>query len=141
MEPLSRASIKKRYITMKTPFILIDNVATKGREEKFTTIEIDVSKIVTGWKASVYSFEWLLPNGQVKPPAELSESHAKQFKDVEASYADGTPMERPVLGLGMLDNVEIGSKKEVLLTLHSLGVPKMEVHIPTSCLKDFEPFM
>lgn len=126
---------------MSNSINLVDNSSIKGREEKFTTLEVDLHKIVKDWKTSLFSFEWLLPNGQVRTIEDLTENRAAQFRETESAYKHERPMERPVLGLGMIENVEIGSKKEILLTLYSLGVVKMEVHVPTSCLKDFQKFM
>lgn len=126
---------------MSNKIKLVNNTSLKGREDKFTLMEVNLDKIVSGWKESLFSFEWLTPEGQVKVMKDLSESHAKQYQDIEKQYKQSNPLERPVLGLGMMDNVEIGSRKEVLLTLHTLGVPKLEVHVPNSCIKDFQKFM
>jgi hypothetical protein len=44
------------------------------------------------------------------------------------------------LGIGLQDNVEIGSERAVLLTLAALGYETMPVHIPKSNESDFKHF-
>ena len=126
---------------MSNKIKLTDNISIKGREDKFTLMEVNLSKTIKAWQESVFSFEWLNPNGKIKAVNDLSDSYAKQYQDVKKLYEHNKALERPILGFGIMDNVEIGSRKDVLLTLHTLGVAKLEVHIPKSCIKDFEKFM
>ena len=51
------------------------------------------------------------------------------------------PIERPILGLGINDHVEIGSGRAILLTLADHGYDKIEVHIPKSNKDDFKKYM
>lgn len=141
MKMLSYASIIKNYKTMTNSITLIDNPTLKDRADKFATLEVNLNKIVKDWKKSIYSFEWLLPDGTVRPPEKLTTEYRHQYNNIEQIYQLSGALERPILGLGMMDNVEIGSRKEVLLTLARLGVTSLEVHIPKSCLNDFEKFM
>ena len=120
---------------------LIDNPTLKDRADKFTLMEVDLGKIVKDWKKSPYSFEWLLPDGTVRPPEKLTTDYRHQYNNVEQVFQLNGALERPILGLGMMDNVEIGSRKEVLLTLARLGVETMDVHVPKSCADDFKKFM
>ena len=126
---------------MAHSFNLKDNTTLKDRADKFTILQVDLSKIVKDWKKSLYSFEWLLPDGTVRPPEKLTTQYRHQYNNVEQIYQLSGTLERPILGLGMMDNVEIGSRKEVLLTLTRLGVETMDVHVPKSCLEDFKKFM
>ena len=120
---------------------LIDNQTIKDRQDKFTLLEVQLDKIIKDWKASLYSFEWLLPDGSVRPPEKLTTEYRHQYNNIEQIYQLNGALERPILGLGMMDNVEIGSRKEVLLTLYNLGVRQMSVHVPKSCLDDFQKFV
>lgn len=120
---------------------LIDNPTLKGREANFIIIDIDSDKIIKSWKLSLFSFEWLTPEGKVKDEKSLEADKAEKFKQVQAAYNDNQSLERPILGLGIMDNVEIGSRKEVLLTLYSLGIKNLSVHIPKNCLNDFKKYM
>ncbi len=123
------------------PTKLIDNKTVHESSRQYVTVNVQLQRIVESWRQSLFSFEWLDKNGQVRPPETLKDTEKSKYNSVYMAYRTGIPMERPILGLGVMDNVEIGSKKEVLLTLYSLGIAEMDVHVPDSCLKDFQKFM
>ena len=62
------------------------------------------------------------------------------LEEVEAALKSGRPIERPVLGIGIMDNVEIGAGKAVFLTLAAAGHKQIEVHIPSGNRDEFSPF-
>ena len=49
---------------------LIDNPSLKGREDKYRTLEVNLDEIIKSWKISLFSFEWLTPEGQIRSPAQ-----------------------------------------------------------------------
>jgi hypothetical protein len=126
---------------MSTELHLIDNPSLKGREKAYTLIDVDLTKILKSWRVSLFSFEWLTPDGAIRKPKDLPEREREKFEAVLADFQSGVSLERPILGIGVLDNVEIGSRRDVLLTLMSQGVKKMTVHIPISVQNDFEEYL
>lgn len=123
------------------PARFVDNPATWGRPDAYMIADIRIPETLRSWRESLFSYEWMRPDGTLKPPGELRE---KEFLLREAAErklrADG-PLERPVLGIGLYDNIEIGSGKDILLTLAGLGGTRIQVHIPKTHLKDFRPLM
>lgn len=119
---------------------MIDNTGLKGREDKYQIIEVDLNLVLKSWKISLFSFEWLTPDGNIRKPDQLPENELTKHQNVLKAYQNNEPLERPILGIGLLDNVEIGSRRDVLLTLYTLGVDKLSVHVPNALLKDFEAF-
>ena len=47
----------------------VDNPVARG--ERYTTIEIDVGAVLDSWRASLFSYEWILPDGRIKALQEL----------------------------------------------------------------------
>ena len=120
---------------------LINNQSLAGREDKFNTVEIDLKIVLDSWKISLFSFEWLLPDGTIRNPDQLPEAEAEKYHEVLAKYESGAPLERPILGIGVMDNIEIGSRRDILLTLMSQGVKTLSVHIPKSNAEDFTAYL
>ena len=118
----------------------IENPAVKGREENYTTLYVRVPEVLDSWKNSLFSFEWLDANQQIKPIEGLAESEKQKRQRIEHILAQGLPVEMPVLGMGMLDNVEIGIGRDIFLTLAANGVTRIPVHIPILHKDDFSPF-
>lgn len=128
-------------MTRQGPFRFIDNPAAKARPEAFLEIEIRIDAVLQSWKSSLYSFEWLKADGTIKSLAELEPGEAAKRAAIENAVKQETPLEKPLLGIGVFDNVEIGSGRAQLLTLADMGLKTMPVHIPKSNAKDFQRFL
>ncbi len=117
-----------------------DNAVIKDRAQNYATLTVDSAKILESWRDSLFSHEWLTPDGNVRPPEKLNEKDRERRQDVEAAISTGAPLEKPVLGIGMMDNVEIGAGKAVFLTLAANGVSIIPVHVPKAHAEDFKAF-
>ena len=118
-----------------------DNPALKGREEKFVTLEIKVAPVLASWQESIFAHEWLTPDGKIKKSSEMVEKVQLRRKEIEARIKGQDLLERPVLGIGILDNIEIGSGKDLFLSLAAQGATTIPVHIPKSHEQDFRMFI
>lgn len=120
---------------------LINNKSTHGREEKYDTVDVNLDAILKSWRMSLFSFEWLTPDGDIRTPDQLPEAEREKYNDTLAKYEDKEELERPILGIGVMDNIEIGSRREVLLTLATQGIKTLSVHIPWSNRDDFISYL
>ena len=118
----------------------IDNPVISGRNDRYTTITINVPAVLESWRISLFSYEWLLPDGRIRSIAELPAQEQPKRQEVEDKLKSGKPIEKPVLGIGLMDNVEIGSGRAIFLTLAAHGCTSIPVHIPNSNTKEFDPF-
>jgi hypothetical protein len=128
-------------MTARTDIKFQDNAAALARPESFVSIEVETARVLKSWKASLYSFEWLNTDGSIKSLEELSGTEAAKRLNVESDISAGKPIEKPLLGIGVMDNVEIGSGRAQFLTLAAQGMKIIPVHIPASNKKDFKPFL
>lgn len=119
----------------------IDNPAIKGREKNYAEVTVSIPKIVQSWRESLFSYEWMMPDGRIKARDELPEGERPKRDAAEKAIESGGPLEKPVLGIGLLENVEIGTGRAILLTLAAHGVKTMPVHIPASHKDEFKPFI
>lgn len=118
-----------------------DHASLKGREDRYLVVRVDTSAILKSWRQSLFSFEWLTPEGALRSLDDLPLHERDKRLKVEKQLAQGHNLERPVLGIGILDNVEIGAGRDVFLTLAAQGVKEIEVHIPRSSQSDFNGFL
>ena len=118
-----------------------DNEAVKDSPNKYETVTVSAANVIKSWKASLFSYEWLLPDGRIKDLKELPQSEQAKREEIETLLKRNSPLERPILGIGLLENIEIGANKEVFLTLCAHNVPHIEVHIPKNHKEDFTDFI
>jgi hypothetical protein len=119
----------------------VDNTAVAARPAHYVTVTVDVAKILASWRESLFSYEWILPDGRLKSHDELSPAEQPKRATVEERVSRGEPLEKPVLGIGLMDNVEIGAGRAVFLTLAALGAKTLPVHIPKTHEDEFSAFL
>lgn len=120
--------------------MFIDNPVVNGREDRYATIEIKVDSVLESWRMSLFSYEWVLPDGRICDLSELPPAEQPKRAAVEDHLKRKTPLEKPILGIGLLENVEIGSGRATFLTLAAHGCKTLPVHIPKSNIKEFARF-
>ena len=118
-----------------------DHSSLKGREDRYTVVRVNTGAILKSWRSSLFSFEWLTPEGTLRILDDLPLHERDKRLKVEKHLARGEALERPVLGIGILDNVEIGAGRDVFLTLAAHGLKEVEVHVPLSAQKEFNSFL
>ena len=123
------------------PLLFCDSPAIRAAAEKYMVVQVDTQKTLARWKASLYSFEWMNPDGTLKPADMLPLQERTKRGQVEESLKKGAALERPVLGIGLLDGIEIGAGRAVFLTLAALGHGAVEVHIPKTAQGDFRSLL
>jgi hypothetical protein len=119
----------------------IDNKIIKDKEDKYLNVYVCAHDVLKSWKESIYSFEWLKPDGGIKPIETLPESEQEKRKIIEDNLQSSKALETPILGIGLMENVEIGSGRAVFLTLCDTGEKSIRVHIPKSNEVDFTKFI
>ena len=119
----------------------VDNRSLKGREGQFICVRVRADHVLKSYRQSLYSFEWLDGDGRVKPADKLGERERDKRNAVEQKIKSREPLEKPVLGIGILDTIEIGIGRAEFLTLADMGLDVIDVHIPKSNEKDFKAFL
>lgn len=121
---------------------MADTIAFKDpATDKYVTLTVDARAVLDSWKGSLFSFEWLDAAGGILAPDDMPIREREKRLEVERSLTSGQILERPILGIGIMDNVEIGAGRAVFLTLAAMGHKTIPVCVPKSCVKDFKPFI
>lgn len=119
----------------------VDNPSIAGRESQFVTVTVDLAPVIASWRESLFSYEWLTPEGRIRTPGQMTDSIRQKREELEKKITRGEALTRPVLGMGILDTIEIGAGREVLLTLATHGAQSVSVHIPESHFEEFRPLL
>mgnify|MGYP000122530368 FL=1 len=118
-----------------------DNPALKGREDRFLSVEVKVAPVLASWQTSLFAHEWMTAEGRIKAISEMADPVVVKRRSAETAIAEEGILDRPVLGIGIMDNIEIGSGKDLFLTLAAHGATHIPVHIPKSHEQEFRMFI
>lgn len=127
---------------MSSPVIQFKaNPAIQERASLYADVTIDTAKALKSWKKSLFSFEWMNSDGGIKSFDALSEKEQPKRQEVEDAINNGKPLAKPVLGIGIMDNIEIGMGRAEFLTAALHGQKTIPVHVLRSNLPDFKSFI
>jgi hypothetical protein len=107
----------------------------------FETLDLPVAGILMAWRPSLFSHEWLGRDGNPKTIDELGPLQREQRTVIEQKISKGGALPQPVIGVGVLECLEIGAGRDVLLTLAALGVENVLVHAPASMIKEIHKLL
>ncbi len=110
------------------------------KQRKLMPVKVKADAVLESWRASLFSFEWLDKDGKIRAPEDMPVREREKRSAAGQQIKSGS-YDLPVLGIGLQDNIEIGSGKAVFLTLAARGDTEIEVLIPEGLEKDFAGFL
>lgn len=119
----------------------VDHSVALAKPDMYMTVDVDIESVLKSWKSSLFSFEWLHNDGRLRTLDELPLAQRQKRLDTQQAIENGQSLVKPVLGIGMLNSVEIGSGKAVFLTLAAAGYTAIPVHITVADKADFAPYL
>jgi hypothetical protein len=117
------------------------NPKLQGKDATYTVKTIDCAKALKSWRSSMFAHLWVDGDGQIKAPDHMKDREREKFETAAALIKNNTPAPMPVLGIGINDNVEIGMGASDFIAAIHYGAKTLDVHIPTSNLDEFTPFI
>jgi len=118
--------------------VFADHPVAAARPEQYAELVVDAKKLIAAWRQSLMAHELLDGNGFIKGDMELSEGRLEKRMVVRKKLGAGEALEKPILGVGIFDNVEIGAGSDTIATLVMEGVTIIPVHVRRSQIRDFE---
>lgn len=121
--------------------VFCDNAIARKAPDDYVEVRVIVEKVLQSWRDSILSFEFLNSDGGLRSERELSPKNMQKRQDVESALRDSKAVEKPILGIGILDNIEIGSGRDVFMTLAYHGLTTLPVHIRRKQLDEFKSYV
>lgn len=118
-----------------------DNPAIESRMERYVTLELSTARVLAGWRSSLMAHEWLDANGHARKPDTLNMLDRDKVLKAEKILESGGALPRPVLGIGIFDNIEIGAGRDIFCLLVLKGTHRFEAHVPRSNEKEFKSYL
>ena len=117
-----------------------DSETIKNRGQQFIEITVDTHKVLESWKHSPFAHKWMDYDSGPKAISALDDKERGKAEEILAATKKNEAINKPILGIGIGDFVEIGSGRAQFLTLASFGVTQMPVYIPASNETFFKKF-
>jgi len=105
----------------------IDHVVVSRSPDDYVSIEVEIADVFDAWKSSVFSHELLDRTGTIKNEDHLVGDVLKKYVSAKEALARGEALEKPILGVGIYDGVEIGIGREIMVAAYQSGQKSIPV--------------
>jgi|GEM_PF-3608030 len=95
-------------------------------------------KILHLWSSSMFSYELLDKNKQVKAVEDMKPDTQQKYKQVIDAIQSSQSIEIPIIGIGMIDGIEIGLGRESIAACDVLGIDTIPVYVRQSQKDEIE---
>jgi len=121
--------------------VFADHPVVSGNPAQYAEITVDIRKVLKDWQLSLLSHELIDKDGTIKPDQSLTDSRLARRLEVREAWRRGETLEKPILGIGIFDSIEIGVGSDILVTLAMEGVTALPVHVRAAQIKEFKAFI
>lgn len=94
-------------------------------------IEITISpdKILRAWRLSLFAHELLNNDGSLKHENQMNGDTLLRYVEISNLIKQGETLPKPVIGIGIMDNLEIGIGREIVAAAAQHHITEIPVHM------------
>lgn len=118
-----------------------DHEVVQRFPDDYTEITTSPSAILDAWSMSLFAHEILSKDGSIKPESEMTEATLDRYLQAVSSLKKGENLSKPVLGVGIMDGVEIGIGREIIAACITLGVSEITFHVRQGQVDDIKTLL
>lgn len=139
--PLVIMSEKRLYKNMKSDITFIENPIVSKSPADYEDVLIDVKKAIKSYQLSLFSYEVMHNSGALRSDEDLNDRQASLRRAILKAIENKESLKKPVAGIGINDNFELGSGRDTFMTLAVLGWHQIPVHIRKNQRKELASFI
>ena len=115
-----------------------DHEVVQKTPQDYSEMNISPEKILNSWQSSMFACEILDKSGKVKPESDMAPETLKKYLDAMEMIKRGEDIPKPILGIGLMDNIEIGIGREIIAAAANLSLPNIPLHIRNAQAEDIQ---
>lgn len=106
-----------------------DHEIVQKSPNDYIELEISPDTILHSWRQSMFSCELLGKDGTIKSEADIKGDSLKRFLDMSETIKHDKSTHKPILGIGLMDNIEIGIGREIVVLCALHKIPSIPIHV------------
>lgn len=117
-----------------------DHIIVAQNPEDYIEVQTSPACIFKGWELSPFAYELLNRDGSIKTESDLAGDTLQKFIAASEAIKRGEPLEKPILGIGLNDDIEIGVGREIIAAAYHAGLTSIPTKIPkgqADCVQQF----
>lgn len=106
-----------------------DHEVVQNAPNDYIEIALSPVEILDAWTLSMFAHELLNKDGSVKSKKDMNPSTMQKYIDMHSLIKRGEPIPKPVIGIGIMDNLEIGIGREIIAAAMQNNISQIIVNI------------
>jgi hypothetical protein len=118
-----------------------DHEVVQKSPQDYSEIVVSPTHILKCWETSMFACEVLDKQGNIKQQDDMEPSTLKRYIDCLEIIKRGEETPKPILGYGIMDNIEIGVGREIVLAAKTLDINEIPVNIRKAQAEDIQKIL
>lgn len=106
-----------------------DHIVVQKNPEDYTEMVLTPSQIFDAWKSSMFAHELIAKDGTIMGENALKGPSLQKYIAAYESLKRDEAVEKPVLGIGLFDGIEIGIGREIIAAAYHLNITDLPIHV------------
>ncbi len=106
-----------------------DHEIVQQSPDDYAELTLSPRVILDAWALSMFAHELLDRDGAVKDKSDIKNETLERYVAAEESMKRGEGVAKPIIGIGIMDGIEIGIGREIIAAAHVMGVKDIPVHV------------
>ncbi len=106
-----------------------DHEVVQKSPDDYVEITLSPTIILNAWSTSMFAHELLNKDGSVKSQNDLKDATLQKFIDANETIKRGENLPKPIIGVGIMDGVEIGIGREIIAAAAKCNIAQIPVCI------------
>jgi hypothetical protein len=109
--------------------VFTDHEIVQKDPEKYIEMECRPSDILKAWSLSSHAHELLDKQGEVLDKSVMNDVTLAKYITACDALKKGEAIAKPVIGIGIMDNLEIGIGREIIAAACVMGIDQILTHV------------
>jgi len=118
-----------------------DHEVVQKSPNDYEELSIAPHDLLRAWSLSMFAHELLAKNGNIKSESELSGQTLEKYVAALEMIKRSEPLSKPIIGIGIMDGVEIGIGREIIAACVSMNIGKISINVRKAQSKDVKKLL
>lgn len=105
-----------------------DHEVVRRSPADYVEMRLSPSALLKAWSLSMFAHEMLANDGTVKPVDCMNTETLEKLLYAQDAMKKGEAVAKPIIGVGIMDNIEIGIGREIVVAAQTMNIPEIPVH-------------
>jgi hypothetical protein len=111
-----------------TDAVFYDHEVVQRAPDEYIEMTFNPALILKAWALSMFAHEILTHEGDIRDEKNMNEATLAKFLQAQDAFKKGEKIPKPIIGVGIMDNIEIGIGRETVAAALALNIRELPIH-------------